>query len=128
PASRERPGDADEAFAMVAPLARAAAAVESVLFAAGAQAPADPQPRQEEIDLVAAWLLQSRLTHDTDAHVPLALLAATGTGDPGRAWAAGLRRRWPATASVHRPRRIWSVLARRRLEAADPLQPLSGWN
>src|SRR5690606_4657087 len=75
PASRERPGDVEEAFAGVAPFARAAAGVEQALFGV-ADEPDPPQPDQAEDALMAAWLLQSRFLHGNDAHVPLELLAA----------------------------------------------------
>lgn len=132
PATRERPGDADEAFAVIATFARAAAAVEMALFSAPPEGRPSPRPgppdNQGEADLVAAWLLQSRFVHGNDAHVPLALLAAAGEGDPGNAWATELRRRWPSDVSRHRPRRLWSSLARGRLEGGGPQQPSSGWS
>lgn len=127
PASRERPGDVEEAFAGVAPFARAAAGVEQALF--GVADDADPpQPDQAEDALMAAWLLQSRFLHGNDAHVPLELLAAAGEGDAVKGWAAALCRRWPPAVSRHRPRRLWSALALGRLGAGRPGQPLSGWS
>ncbi|MCE7032817.1 phytoene/squalene synthase family protein [Lysobacter sp. GX 14042] len=121
PGTRERPGDAAEAFDQLAPFARAAAAVEGALFGAAPGREADHGP-------LSAWLLLSRFTHDNDAHIPLTLLASAGSGDPRQAWTAELRQRWPGAASSSRPRRIWTALARGRLDAADPGQPLSGWS
>ena len=124
PAARERPGDAGEAFELVRPFARAAAAVEAALFGEGGGDPAVDR----ETEWLAAWLLFSRFSHDQDAHVPLSVMAAAGDGDASLGWAAELRRRWPAGASRHRPRRIWSALAQGRLGAHDPRQPASGWS
>ena len=124
PASRERAGDPGEAMELVRPFARAAAAVEAALF----DGRGEVAPGEKEAELVAAWLLFSRFSHDQDAHVPLSVMAAAGEGDATLAWAAELRRRWPGVVSRHRPRRIWTALARGRLGARDPRRPASGWS
>ena len=124
PAARERAGDTTEAWDLVRPFARAAAAVEVELFGKGdGDVPLDP-----EAELLAAWLLFSRFSHEHDGHVPLSVMAAAGEGDAARAWAAELGRRWPGGVSRHRARRIWTALARHRLGTRDPRQPASGWS
>lgn len=123
-ASRERPGNADDAFASVTPFARAAVRVDAGLFAGpAADAPVD----DAQVRLVAAALLQSQLAQSGGEGVPLAVLARAGDADPRPIWARQLRERWPATPSANRPRRLWAALARARLDQPDPAQPRPSW-
>jgi len=119
--SRDRPGDAEEAFAAVAPFADAVAAVDAALFAG--RSPPDPDAGA----LVTAALLAGRLLLEGDAGVPLSLLARAGQADPRPLWAARLRQRWPGAGAASRPRRLWAALARARLAQPDPAGPLAGW-
>lgn len=119
--SRDRPGDAEEAFAAVTPFADAAAAVDAALFDGGAE----PGPGARA--LAAATLLAGRLLLDGDAGVPLSALARAGQADPRPLWAARLRQRWPAAGDATRPRRLWAALAYARLGRPDAVAPLPGW-
>lgn len=123
PASRERPGSADEAFAALAPFARAAARIDAILFAG----PVDGAADDGEARPVAAALLLSRLAQDDGNGIPLAVLARAGDADPRPIWARQLRERWPRERSATRPRRLWTALARARLEQPDPGQPRPAW-
>lgn len=122
--SRERPGDADEAFAQMMPLAMAAAAIEQALFA-GAQADASIAR------LVSATWLQARLARDGAAAVPLSVLARIGENNGDRdaeaSWRDELLREWPAAGRATRPRRLWAALARARLTRGPVVQPLAAW-
>jgi hypothetical protein len=119
--SRDRPGDAAEAFVLVTPFAEAAAAVEAALFG-GRETPA-----ADAGAVVAATLLVGRLLLEGDAGVPLSVLARAGQADPRPLWAASLAGRWPAAAGASRPRRIWAALTRARLLQPDPATPLPAW-
>ncbi|MGH8086379.1 MAG: phytoene/squalene synthase family protein [Lysobacter sp.] len=123
-ASRERPGNVDEAFAALAPFARAAARVDAGLFAG---AVVDATADDGEARPVAAALLLSRLAQDDGNGVPLAVLARAGDVDPRPIWAHQLRERWPRQRPATRPRRLWTALARARLEQSNPAQPRSSW-
>lgn len=138
-ASRERPGDADEAFALLGPFSTAAAAVERALFSgadsstgAGAlvEGPASTPPAADGQRLITATLLHSRFLEESDRFVPLAVVARASrpAGDARVVWAGELRDRWPLTGDdTPRVRRLWSALARRRLAQDDVTRPLSGW-
>jgi hypothetical protein len=69
---------------------------------------------------VAAQVLATRLTESGLDAVPQARQpAGEGTAEreaAQRAWARELLAAWPARTAGARPRRLWSVLARRRLE------------
>jgi len=118
-ASRERPSNADEAFAALLPLAEALAAIDAALF--------DAPASDGEAGLIAASLLQSRFAQAGAEGAPLAVLARAGDSDPRPIWAAELRQRWPRHRAGSRPRRLWSALARARLDLADPVRPLPLW-
>lgn len=106
--SRERPLDADDAFAQIGAAASAAATVDAALFDGAATA----------ADTVAATWLAWRVLQHGEAAVPLSVLAEVGQGDPVGRWRAELVRRWPADRDPARVRRLWSLLARSRLEAS----------
>lgn len=118
-ASRERPGDSDEAIAALVPFAQAIANIEVALFAARAG--------NDELQVITATLLQWRFAQAGDGHVPLDVLARAGSGDPRAAWAAELRQQWPQARASARPRRLVAALARRRLHQPEPSRPLSPW-
>jgi len=118
-ASRERPVDADDAFAAMEPFSSAAAQVEGSVLS-GPAAPADEAA-------LSATLLYSRLARFGEAAAPLSALAAAGDANAAAAWADMLRGRWPAGRASTVERRLWATLARRRLDRRDPLAPLSPW-
>jgi hypothetical protein len=109
-AARVRPADANEAFAALASYAAAVAEVEAALL--GGTAPVTA--------VVAAQVLATRLTESGLDAVPQARQpAGEGTAEreaAQRAWARELLAAWPARTAGARPRRLGSVLARRRLE------------
>ena len=123
-ASRERPANADEAFATLESFARATARIDESLFAGPVDGEAvdhrDARP-------VVAALLLSRLVQDDGNGVPLAALARAGDADPRPIWAHQLRERWPRERAATRPRRLWIALARARLGQPDPAQPRPSW-
>ena len=118
-ASRERPVDAADAFAAMAPFSSAAVRVEGIVLG-GAAAPADE-------DTLSATLLYSRLARFGDAAAPLSALAAGGDASAAAAWADMLRGRWPVGRASTVERRLWATLARTRLDRRDPLAPLPPW-
>ncbi len=118
-ASRQRPGSADEAFAALRPSAQALAAIDAVLF--------DVPDADDDAELIAASLLQSRFAQAGAEGAPLAALARAGDSDPRPIWATQLRQRWPQHRATSRPRRLWAALARARLSQSDPAQPLPLW-
>ena len=118
-ASRERPSSADEAFAALMPLAHAQSAIDAALF--------DAPAAEGEAGLIAASLLQSRFAQAGAEGAPLAVLARAGDSDPRPIWAAQLRQRWPRHRAGSRARRLWSALARARLDQPDPVRPLPLW-
>ncbi|QDH70418.1 isoprenoid biosynthesis enzyme family protein [Marilutibacter alkalisoli] len=128
-ASRERPGDHAEAFALLEPFATAAAEVELRLFGAGLDRAQDPAPGavRASRDAIAACLLQARFFHEGDGHVPLAIFARAGEGEPTAIWAGQLRQRWPMAPAATLPRRLWTALARARLGLAEPGRALKPW-
>ena len=123
-ASRERPRDLGEAYGMLEELAATIAAVEQALFPPPPGVTCDGAV---ERDAVSAALLQSRCLQAGDAHVPLAVFARAGEGDPVAMWAHQLRQRWPTHPSACLPRRLWTRLARARLRHVDPTRPLKPW-
>lgn len=123
-ASRERPANADEAFATLASFARAAARIDGSLFAGPVDG--DAADHRAARPVVAA-LLVSRLVQDDGNGVPLAALARAGDADPRPIWAHQLRERWPRERAVTTPRRLWIALARDRLGQPDPAQPRPSW-
>jgi hypothetical protein len=131
--SRERPRDADDAWASVQPFALAAAGIEAALFA-GADAPASVAlsgPTGHANDaarIVSAGLLFSRLAHNGESAAPLAVLARAGEQPVARAWAAELLQAWPSANGATRPRRLWTALARQRLRGGDATLPLPPWS
>lgn len=109
--SRERPLDADDAFASLQPVAESASQVELALFGAG--------DALVTARLIAATWLATRARGADDAAVPLALLGREGEGDRAHAtWRAELLSRWPDPVtgrSAPRVRRLWAALARLRI-------------
>ncbi|WP_460828065.1 phytoene/squalene synthase family protein [Marilutibacter aestuarii] len=120
-ASRERPRDMAEAYDRLAAFSAVVVEVERALL------PAAPSMAEAERDAVSATLLQSRCMMPGDAHVPMAVFARAGEGDPVAIWRQQLRQRWPAQAPASLPRRLWARLARARLRQADPARPLRPW-
>ncbi|RPE82045.1 phytoene/squalene synthase family protein [Vulcaniibacterium tengchongense] len=118
--SRERPRDREEAFAALAPVAEAVAAVEAALFAApdDAAAPA----------AIGAGLLHARLATSGEAAAPLSVLARAQAGEGATIWAAELLQYWPRRAAVSRPRALWAELAASRLRRGDAARPLPAWS
>lgn len=112
PASRERAQHASEAFALLDPVASAAAEVEAALF--GGAGPSSAT-------VTANWLAARALQADGSA-VPLQTLARAGQGAAAVEWRRELAGRWPIPDGAARVRRLWSVLARARLlrPAGDP--------
>ncbi len=124
-ASRERPRDLAEAYDALSDFSAAVAEVERGLF----PAPGDPGGADDvERDAVAAALLHVRCLQPGDGHVPLAVFARAGEGDPATIWRQQLRQRWPSRPSACLPRRLWTRLARARLRHADPGRPLKPWS
>jgi hypothetical protein len=123
PASRERAGDIDEAFEVLAPFASSVLAVEAVLFESAAD-------DGDALRAISAGLLQSRFLHPGDELVPLAVLAQAGEGGEAerrRLWAAQLHGHWPRATTGSRPRRIRGALAHARLGRRNPAEPLPAW-
>lgn len=111
--ARERPLDADDAFASIRPAASAAAEVDGALFGGPGAA----------VESVAATWLAWRVLQYGESAVPLAVLAAAGQADPAGRWRDGLAHCWPGDADAARVRRLWSSLARSRLETPDGRAP-----
>lgn len=116
--SRERPLDADDAFASVRAVAEAAAAVEHTLFGG-------PEGAATSELIGATWLATRARSADDDAAVPLALLGRDGDGNRSRAsWRAELRAHWPRDGrDAPRVRCLWAALARLRLAEPDDRVP-----
>ncbi|HZF96696.1 MAG TPA: phytoene/squalene synthase family protein [Pseudoxanthomonas sp.] len=117
--ARPRPLDQDTAFATLSPLAVAIGQVEASLFETATDAAGEVA--------IGCRLLASRLQQAGAAGVPMRV---NGEIEPDAvAWARELRRRWPMHPRGGTPRRVWSALARLRLqrsgagEAAPPLSP-----
>lgn len=122
PASRERPRDPEQAGSLLAPLAEAVAAIDAELFGTETQAGVD----QRGTPLVAACLQQARFQQPGDEHVPLSLLAGQADGGGRGYWARHLLAHWPSAGGT-RPRRLWTALARGRLERGDATGPVPTW-
>lgn len=120
-ASRERPRDADEAFAQLQRFAATAAEVDLALF--------EPSraPAAADREAVVATLLQARLAVAGEDAVPLGMFAQAGEGERLARWAARLHERWPRDRAGSRARRLWAALARARLGRGDPARPLPPW-
>lgn len=117
---REPPQDPATAFALVAPLATAVANVESVLFGSAAGG----QPLV--LSISAQWLA-TRLDEAGEAAVPA---RSDSDAVPSQSnWSQQLLERWPVRNGGAMPRRLWSALARSRLQrftaAGEGYAPLS---
>ena len=126
---RERPQDPAQAWEAVRPLATAIAQVESALFGSAA-GPALMQ------SISAQWL-SARLDEAGEGAVPVR--SADQTGLPQHRWSEDLLQRWPVRSGGAVPRRLWTALARSRLqrftgarEGYAPLSPVRalwlGWS
>ena len=114
---REQPHDAETAFDTLRPLAAAIIGVESALFG--------HESGEAELRTVSAQWLAARLEEAGNAAVPFRM---AGHADPSQAdWAMELQRQWPGSGGL--PRRLWSALARSRLQrfraAGEGITPLS---
>lgn len=118
PASRERAQDASGAFAVLRPVAAAAAAVEAGLFGG--------PPSHASTDAIAANWLATRALRTDGAAVPLQALARAGQGDATAAWRRELSADWPVTRGTPRARRLWNALVLARLGHAGA-GPLPAW-
>jgi len=123
--SRERPGDRSEAYDGLRPLADAVAAIDAALF--------EPVPGQlpaAAVPAIQAALLEARLLLQGDAAVPLSVvaraLARPGEGAAAE-WGRELLAQWPLGGGATVPRRLWTALARTRLQRGDAARPLSPW-
>lgn len=130
--SRERPGDADEAFAVLASFADAVQKVDEAILRDRGATDADVTDGDTASGvparrLITAMLLHSRFAHEGDGHVPLSVIARAGEGDPMAIWAQQLQQRWPGTEGATRTRCLWAALARMRLRRGDATGPLSPW-
>ena len=125
---REAQSEPATAFDTVRPLALAIAQVESALFGHGSSGAL--------VQAINLQLLAARLHEAGNAAVPVSLASQSNTPTPN--WAAQLLQQWPARNDGAIPRRLWSALARSRLqrftaaeEGVAPLSPASavwlGW-
>ncbi len=125
--SRERPRDADEAFAVLQLFAQAVSRIDLVVLddrANGPEATHDEAAQR----VVSAMLLQTRCVIEGDGYVPLSVIARAGEGDPRAIWGQQLGQRWPDAARAKKVRRLWAALARQRLQHGDAARPLSAWS
>ncbi|MGH8027136.1 MAG: phytoene/squalene synthase family protein [Pseudoxanthomonas sp.] len=117
---RERPRDAAAAFDAVQPLAMAVAQVESALFG--------PAAGQALVSSISAQWLATRLDGAGEAAVPVHLADQAANPSP-RSWSEALLQQWPLRNGGAIPRRLWSALARSRLQrftaAGEEVAPLS---
>lgn len=97
-----------QAFDGLRAYAEAVAAVEAAVFGKGRGGDA--------ADAVLRQTLAQRLYDGGVPAVPRSLLDA-GAAEAAQAWARQLLDGWPARVAGPRPRRIWSMLARARLQA-----------
>jgi hypothetical protein len=111
--SRERPVDAEDAFAQLGTVVEAVAVIEQGLFGAGSGAR----------DVIAANLLHLRLAHHPGDAAPLQVLAMAGEGGAIAEWTRQLAVRIP-THGATRPRRLLAGLARARLRRGEAVQPV----
>ena len=125
---RERPRDAADVQEIAKPLATAIAAVEAVLFGA--------RPSLDWVQAIQAQLLSARLENAGQSALPLQLPANVEASQAG--WANHLLQQWPALKEGANARRLWSALARARLQrfttaeaGVAPLSPAAalwrGW-
>ena len=126
---RERPASLEAAMETPRDLATAIIEVESFLF--------NHPPGEALAQAVGGQWLAARLEAAGPAAIPVQMAGgATDALEP--AWAAELLRHWPARSGGGVPRRLWSALARSRLqrftaagEGVAPLTPLRalrlGW-
>jgi phytoene/squalene synthetase len=109
-AGRTRPADMPGAFAALASYAAAVAEVEAAVLGASRLA----------AEVVAAQVLATRLAEAGLEAVPQSRQpVAEGAAEreqAQRSWARDLLAAWPSRAAGSGPRRLWSSLARRRLE------------
>jgi hypothetical protein len=113
-ASRERPVDADDAYAQLGSLVGAVVLSEQVLFGGSTEAASD---------VIASNLLHLRLAHHPGDAAPLQVLAQAGESAAIAEWT----RQLAARASLHgasRPRRLLAGLSRARLLRGAPVQPV----
>lgn len=145
--SRERPADAAEALAQIAPVARAFALVDAALEASMAGETLRGGRGAMGNPLVIQQLLHARLLASGEAAVPLQELARAGRGDAAALWAQRVPalpfvphggsdtvppdsgRDGPAgsLAAIPRFRRVTAALARQRLKHGDVARPLPAW-
>ena len=120
--SRERPLDAAQAQVQLEEVAKAVAAIDAVLYPAGA-APADVVT-ETAVQAALTSLLHQRLAHHAGDALPLQFLAH---GEVGAAtvWARELASRRLPGSEVPRPRRLLAGLALARLRRGDAARPLS---
>lgn len=123
--SRERPGDRNEAFEMLTPLAEAIGAIDLALFG-----PVPGPSAEAAVAPILSSLLEARLVLQGDAAVPLSVVART-LARPGEGaaaeWSRELLAQWPARGGSTVPRRLWTALAHTRLQRGDAARPLSPW-
>ncbi|MFD0324920.1 phytoene/squalene synthase family protein [Lysobacter gummosus] len=123
--SRERPGDRNEAFDGLIPVATAIGAIDMALFE-----PVPGQLAEAAVPAIQSSLLESRLVLQGDACVPLSVVArAMARPGEGAAveWSRELLAQWPARFGATVPRRLWTALAHTRLQRGDAARPLSPW-
>lgn len=107
-ALREPPASLEQALAQLAPFAGAVAAVERVVFGRRAG--------RDDARAIAVQWLQARSAVGGTAGRPAGIEAA--------AWRAALLRAWPRKAAIAQPHRIWSRLARLRLQREQAGKPV----
>ena len=117
--SRERPGNVVDAFTALESFSLAIAEIDSALFGSSVGL--------GDSRLISACLLQSRMHHAGDAHVPLDMLARAGGGDAVATWAVELARQWPQVHAGNRVRRLWAALALQRLRGSTVATPTPVW-
>lgn len=120
--SRERPLDAGQAQAQLDAFAKAIAAIDAVLYPAGAS-PADVVT-ETAVQAALTTLVHLRLAHHGAEAVPLQFLAQ-GEAGAAAAWTRELAGRRPPGREVSRARRILAGLALARLRRGDAARPLA---
>lgn len=105
--ARMAPASLEQALQTLRPFAEAVAAVERVLFGRGAG--------RDDARAIAVQWLQARNVAASAGARPAGIDAA--------AWQAGLLRAWPAKPALARPHRIWSRIARLRLQREQAGKP-----
>jgi hypothetical protein len=109
---REPFAQPEAVFDAMRPLASAIAQVESALF--------HHTSSDALVHAIGLQSLATRLHEAADAAVPLSFASSSGT--PAPEWAGELLRQWPAHADGAIPRRLWSALARSRLQRYMPAE------